>query len=158
MLDGAWLVWRTGRRGHGTTWCLNGQWLTGWKEKKGTFWGPYSAGATVNLNPRPPSAIAWLLFHALSLAALSCSSIPSPFSPSHPSMKESHIPYIPALGLRPSPLYRVPTLESFPERQRWEKLRNRRRGGWRRNRKAKRDKGVLPPGLTSSPFRNRLHS
>lgn len=114
-------------------------------EEKRTFWGPARAGAA---EPEPPPS------KRHSLAPLPClvfgslvfllHSFPLPLPP---SVKESHIPYILALGLRPSPLCRLHTPESLSRRRTWGKLRSVD-GALKKEQKAKRGEGVSPEGLT----------
>lgn len=119
---------------------------TGWKGREGTFWGLAWAGAAES-EPPPSKRHSWLLSRALSLAALSFLLHSFPPSPSHPSLKESHIPYIPSLALQPGPFTGFTHRKAFPQprtRRNWGMGRR----GLEKEQKAERGESVLFEGLT----------
>lgn len=118
---------------------------TGREGREGTFWGLAWAGAAES--EPPPSKrhslapLPCLVFGSLVFLLHSFSP-----SPSHPSLKESHIPYIPSLALQSQALSQASYTESLPQPR---TLRNWEwgGGGWRRSRKL-RGESTLPKGLT----------
>lgn len=116
--------------------------------RKGESGGQLGQGRR-NLNPRPRSAIAWLLSHALSLAALSSSSIPPllplPLPPLLEGISYSLHPcpgFAARRSLHVSHTGRLSLTQDAGVIEEWG------RGGLERELKARRGESVFPEGLT----------